>query len=103
MRHRGLIRQGAAIRAPSTAFTTISGKTPGNQHGCQQTNGEMVRKRRECIKGEEKEVLYDNRSVDEETRGHGLRFLDARPGQVDVEEEKEDTKANYGALNNMGR
>lgn len=63
----------------------------------------MVRKRRECIKGEEKEVLYDNRSVDEETRGHGLRFLDARPGQVDVEEEKEDTKANYGALNNMGR
>jgi len=95
MRRRGSVRQDAVIRALSTAFTTIGGTTPGNQHECRQTNGKMVRKRRECIKGEEKEVLYDNRGVNEETGGHRLRFLDSGPGQIDVEEEKEDAKANY--------
>lgn len=58
----------------------------------------MVCKGRESIQTEEKEVLNDNRGVDEEAGGHGLRFFDSRPGQVDVKEEKEDTKANNGAL-----
>lgn len=42
--------------------------------------------------------MENNRGVNEEAGGHGLRFFDARPGQVNVEEEKEDTKADYGAL-----
>lgn len=42
--------------------------------------------------------MDDDRGVDEEAGRHGLRFFDARPGQVDVEEEKEDTKADNGTL-----
>lgn len=74
MRRRGLVCQGAIIRASSAGFTsaTIGGTTPGYQHGRQQTNGEMVRKGRESIQSEEKEVLDDNRGVDEEAGGHGL-------------------------------
>lgn len=58
----------------------------------------MVRERRDGIETQEKEVLKDNRRMGEEAGVHGWRLLDASPGEIDVEEEKEDTQTDNGAL-----
>lgn len=58
----------------------------------------MVRERRDGIETQEKEVLKDNRRMEEEAGVHGWRLLDARPGEIDVKKEKEDTQTDNGAL-----
>lgn len=58
----------------------------------------MVRERRDGIEAQKKEVLKDNRRMGEEAGVHGWGFLDARPSEIDIEEEEEDTQTDNGAL-----
>ena len=58
---------------------------------------------RERAEDEEEEILVDDGLLGEAAerggfRGWGGLSLDARPGQVDVEEEEEDAEADYGGL-----
>lgn len=54
----------------------------------------MVRESRSCVEGQEEEILYDDGGAGYEGRREGGVFLQAGPGEVDIEEEKEDPQAN---------
>ena len=75
---------------------------PYPRPSAEETNREVERKCAQQAEDEEEEVLEKQRvraeGRDAGGTGAGRGFLDARPGQVDIEEEEQDTDADYGAL-----
>lgn len=58
----------------------------------------MVRERCEGVQRQEEKVLDDDRGTGEEVGCYRCGSLDSCPGQVDIEEEQENTETNNGAL-----
>jgi hypothetical protein len=83
----------------------------GEARGGQEADGAVECEGAECAEHEEEEVLVDDGLLGEPAKvgvgvacrvgvaaAGGLAALDARPSQVDVEEEEEDTEADDGGL-----
>jgi len=77
----------------------------GEARGGEEADGDVEGEGGEGAEDQEEDVLQDDGLLGEAPevggfvgRGSGGGFFDARPGEVDVEEEEEDAEADNGAL-----
>lgn len=61
----------------------------------------MVGESRGGVQGQEEEVLDDDGGARDEGCSKGRVFLEAGPGEVDIEQEQENSQTDNGALERM--